>query len=245
VYDDLAVVGIGGQKGSLVAYDLKSGDLRWSQGRAPASYSSPTVAVLAGARQIVWFRHGGLAGFDPKDGRELWSVVWNDGLGNNVCQPLVFSSNGKGEPDTVLISAGDDAGAAAYAIERSLDGFKARELWKNKNLKLKYSSAIQVRDMAVGLDEHILTAIDLKTGKRRWKHGDRFGYGQIVASGDQLIVQAEDGRIVLGEAIDKEFIERGKFQSKLEKTWNTPALVGNLLVLRNQQSLAAYQLPTE
>jgi len=245
IVDDLVVAGIGGQNGSLVAYELNSGRFRWASGTRPASYSSPLLVTLAGVPQIIWFRDGGLVGCDPKDGRELWTVVWNEGYGNNVCQPLVFSSKGTGEPDAVLISAGDDAGAGAYVVERNGADLKVRELWRNKNLKMRYSSAIQIREMAVGLDEHILAAIDLKTGKRRWKHGDRFGYGQIVASGDQLIIQAEDGRVVIGEATDKEFVERGKFQSVLKQTWNSPALSGDILILRNHETLAAYKLPVD
>jgi outer membrane protein assembly factor BamB len=245
VVDDLVVCGIGGENNSLVAYDLQTGKLRWAAGSAGAGYSSPMLVTLGGVRQIVWFNAKELFGCDPEDGRELWSVPWNEGQGNNVCQPLVFSATGKDEPDALLISAGDEAGVGAYAVERTAEGFKTRELWKNKNLRLKYSTAIRVGDMAVGLDERILAAIDLKTGKRRWKHGDRFGYGQVIASGDQLIVQSEDGRIVLGEATETEFIERGKFQSVLKQTWNAPALSGNVLVLRNHETLAVYELTTE
>jgi outer membrane protein assembly factor BamB len=245
VVGDLVVVGIGGKDGSLVAYDLNSGELRWTSGTAPASYSSPMVATVAGMKQIVWFHQPGVVGFDVNDGRVLWSAPWNNGVGNNVCQPLCFSTKGTPDLDAVLISAGDDAGCAAFAVERISDGFTAKELWKNKNLKLKYSTAIHVRDMAVGFDERLLAAIDLKTGERRWKHSGRFGYGQIVANGDQLLIQAEDGRIVLGVATDKGFIKKGEIQSVLKQTWNAPALSGDLLVLRNHETLAVYKLPTE
>jgi outer membrane protein assembly factor BamB len=244
VVDGLVVAGIGGEKASLVAYELSSGRFRWASGTSPASYSSPMLATLAGVRQIVWFNHDGTVGCNPNDGRFFWSVSWSFANRNNVCQPLLFSSTGSGEPDSLLVSAGDDVGCSAFVIERKDEGLKPRELWTNKNLKLKFSTAIQVRDMAVGLDERILSAIELKTGKRRWKHSERFGYGQIIATGDRLIVQTEEGKIVFGEARNDDFHKLGEFQTILKQSWNAPALAGDVLVVRGQEVLAAYQLPS-
>lgn len=245
VVDGMVIAGVGATTASLVAHDLETGKLRWKAPGKPASYSSPTEMTLSGFRQIVWFNMEGLYGYDPADGRELWSQPFSYGNRNNVAQPLAFSSTGKGEPDSVMISAGDGAGCAAFAIEKNGGEWKPRKLWENQNLRLKYSSAIQFGDMAVGLDEHILAAIDLKTGKRRWKHGgDRFGYGQIVSSGEQLLVQAEDGKVIIGDVTDKDYIERGKFETVVSKTWNTPALAGDILAVRGVDVMAVYQLPT-
>ena len=54
VVDGVVVVQAGGSGGrSLVAYDARTGERRWSGGDDPAAYSSPRVATLGGVRQVV------------------------------------------------------------------------------------------------------------------------------------------------------------------------------------------------
>jgi hypothetical protein len=60
---------------------------------------------------------------------------------------------------------------------------------------------------------------------------------------DLLLVQSESGEVVLVEASADGHREFGRFQAVGEKAWNTPALSGRHLLVRNHEEAACYELP--
>ena len=93
-----------------------------------------------------------------------------------------------------------------------------------------------------GLDDGILTCVNLEQGNREWKEG-RYGHGQILLMDELLLIQAESGEVVLVEISPEKPRERARFQALQGKTWNHPALFGDLLLVRNDQEAACYRLP--
>ena len=88
---------------------------------------------------------------------------------------------------------------ALFAVERTNDTFTAREIWKNKNLKAKFASAVYWQGYIYGLDEDILVCLDAQTGQRKWKDG-RFGYGQVLLASGHLVVLGGNGDLALVKA---------------------------------------------
>ncbi len=76
-------------------------------------------------------------------------------------------------------------------------------------MKTKFTTAVLCDGFAYGLDEGILACLDIKTGKQIWK-GGRYQHGQILLAGDLLIVQAEEGEVVLVKPDPKKLIELGR-----------------------------------
>jgi outer membrane protein assembly factor BamB len=98
--------------------------------------------------------------------------------------------------------------------------------------------------LVYGLDDGVLTCLDPANGERRWKDG-RYGHGQLLLVGGLLLVQTEDGEIVLVEPAPDALRELTRFRVLPGKTWNPPALAGRLLVVRNDREAAAFQLPVD
>jgi outer membrane protein assembly factor BamB len=86
-----------------------------------------------------------------------------------------------------------------------------------------------------------LVCLDLANGKRLWKEG-RYGYGQLLQVGKHLLIQAESGDVVLLEVSPKGSKELARLPALSSKTWNNPALAGNLLLVRNDREAACYEL---
>jgi hypothetical protein len=56
-------------------------------------------------------------------------------------------------------------------------------------------------------------------------------------------VQTEEGELLLVEAVPDAHREIARFRILDGKTWNSPALAGSVLLVRNDLEAAAYELP--
>jgi len=233
VVDNTVVVQPGGRNGqSVVAYDRASGKRAWSALDDPAAYSSPMLVSVAGVRQILTFTSLRLVALAPEDGRLLWEFPL---ASQNSSQPLVVG------PDRVFIST---AGMEATMLQLTRGGngqISARELWHTNRMNNKFTSSLLHDGFIYGLDESILACIDASTGALKWK-GGRYGYGQVMLASGHLIVLTEEGELALVRADPKSHQEITRFPAIEGKTWNHPAMSDGILLIRNVEEMAAFNL---
>jgi len=224
--------------GTLAAYDSGAGNQRWQGPAGRGGYSSPQLATVDGVAQILLLNGEGAISVAPSDGKLLWKHEWKiDG----IVQPSVVAGA------DVLIGSGSGLAAVGIrrvAVVRGPGGWAVEERWTSNGLKPYFSDFVVHKDHAFGFDGNMLACIDLKDGKRKWK-GGRYGAGQIVLLPDQdlLLAVSEEGELVLVGANPDQFTELARFPAIEGKTWNHPALVGDLLLVRNGEQMAAFRLP--
>jgi outer membrane protein assembly factor BamB len=235
----LVVVSAGGPDGrSLVAYRQDSGEPAWAAGDDRSAYSSPALVRLAGRDQILIFNEGSVAAHDPETGAVLWEHAW-PATQPNVSQPVLLPG------DRVLFSSGYGIGSKLFHVSSVAGGaLEARLVWESPRLKAKFTNVVFHDGSVYGLDDGVLTCLDPETGERRWKAG-RYGHGQVILAGGLLLVQTEEGEIVLVEADPRAHTEVARFPALDGKTWNPPALAAPYLLVRNDREAACYELPVE
>ena len=239
VADDMLIVAVSGR---LVAYDLATGDPRWTRTTGGGGYSSPHLATIDGVRQILLLSGGGGAtAVAPRDGAVLWQHPWEEGV--SIVQPAL-TENGD-----VLVSGGDAMGGIGMrrlALARGASGWTVEARWTTRGLKPYFNDFVVHEGHAYGFDGTILAAIDLVNGERKWK-GGRYGAGQMLLLADQdlLLVLSEEGELALVSATpDKHTEVAPKLKAIEGKTWNHPVLVGDILLVRNGEEMAAFRLST-
>ena len=235
VIGDLVIVAVSGQ---LAAYDLRTGDERWRGPSGGAGYSSPHLATIAGVPQVLLLRGSRTISVAPADGTLLWEHIWQPGV--SIVQPVLMPDGG------MLIAEGDGMGGQGMrriAVAHGTGGWTAEERWTSRGLKPYFNDSVIHQGHAFGFDGNILACIDLETGERSWK-GGRYGNGQMVLLPDQdlLLVLSEEGGLALVKAAADKFTEIARFQAIEGKTWNHPVLVGDVLLVRNGEEMAAYRL---
>ena len=143
----------------------------------------------------------------------------------------------------VLIGAGDGQGLRRVAVAHGADGWTAEERWTSAGLKPHFNDFVVHDGHVFGFDGSILACVDLEDGTRKWK-GGRYGHGQLVVLPDQdlLLVLSEEGEVALVRAVPDQFTELARFPAIEGKTWNHPVLVGDTLLVRNGQEMAAFRL---
>jgi outer membrane protein assembly factor BamB len=236
VVDDKVVVLPGGSAGkSVAAYNKLNGSPIWKVLDDQQAYTSPMLVTLAGKRQLLVVSARRAMGLSVEEGKLLWDYPWVTEYGINSAQPVILSEN------RFFISAGYGHGSAMVEISSNGDGFSAATVWENTRMKNKFTSSVLENGYLYGLDEAILACVEAKTGELKWK-GGRYGYGQVLLASGHLIVLSESGELALVKATPDSFQEMAKFQAIEGKTWNHPAIAGGLLLVRNANQMACFDL---
>ena len=243
IVDGKVIAALGGAANanpqSLVALDAKTGDEVWRAGKSQISYSTPVVATLQGQPQIIYTSESSVSAHAIADGAELWSVTWpsHSNSDANVSQPVVL------DDAHVLLSKGYGGGAELLKIAKNDTAWAAEPVWKAEGvLRTKFTSCVIKDGHAYGLNDGILECVNLETGKRTWKKG-RYRHGQVLLVGETLVITAENGAVVLVATDPKELRELASLQVIGDVTWNTAALTGNRLLIRNSDEAACVILP--
>ena len=136
IYGDLLIVAPQTPQAGVVAYDKRTGELKW---QSPAlsgipGYVSPTIVKVAGEDHLVMVtaavgrgrtaKDGSVNGLDPRSGAVRWTYTnWQ----NIIPVPQAVDA-GEGR---VLITGGYGAGAAMIKVEKKADSYTVTELYKN------------------------------------------------------------------------------------------------------------------
>jgi len=236
IVDDKVIVLPGGTSGkSVVAYNKNTGAPVWRVLNDTQAYVSPMLVELAGRRQIVVVSASRVVGLTPENGTLLWEYAWDTANGINVSQPIMVDRN------RFFISSGYGKGAALVEVKGSGNSFTASTVWENNNMKNKFNSSVLYNGYIYGLDEGILVCLDVNTGERKWKDG-RYGYGQIILAGSNLIVTSDQGDVALVKATPSKYTEVARFTAVQGQTWNYPAIANGRLLVRNSNEMAAYDI---
>ena len=238
VVGDLVIVYAGGadDKG-VFAYDVKSGEPRWSVAAGDHSYSSPHRATIAGRDVVLMLTNAGLSAIDPALGKNAWTYDWKF-QGYRAIQPLVVGESG------ILLGTGMGTGTRRVDITIAEATPEFRDRWTSLEIKPDFNDYVAHRGSLYGFDHNIFACIDLETGKRNWKKRG-YGNGQVLLlpDADQLLVLTETGEVVVVRADGKNLEELARIKVLNDKTWNHPVLVGNRLYVRNAEEAVCLELP--
>lgn len=234
VVDDLVIVAAAG---TLAGYDLATGARRWTGPSYGGSYSSPHRATIDGVVQVVLLGGPGAISVSPSDGVVLWRHEWEPGP---IVQPAVMAD---GDVLVNAIASTGGLGTRRLHLTRGSGGWSAEERWTSNGLKPYFNDFVVHNGHAFGFDGSILSSINLEDGKRNWK-GGRYGNGQLILLADQdvMLVLSEEGELALVSATTDKFTELARFPALDAKTWNHPVLVGDVLLVRNGEEMAAFRL---
>jgi outer membrane protein assembly factor BamB len=149
-----------GGKSSLIAFDRKSGAVKWEEKRPDVGFahSTPVIASIRGKVQMLVAASNALEGLDPATGKVLWKCAARGDTASPVLGgAIVYCDSGRGGTGTAV-----DAGGAG-------DVTKTHLKWK-KEVPEGFSSAIVVGEYLYRLhNPGIVTCWKLATGEHVYK----------------------------------------------------------------------------
>jgi outer membrane protein assembly factor BamB len=247
----------GGKQGLLAALDKSTGKPLWQSKEVPepATYSSPILATVGGARMYVQLTNKGVYGFDPESGKKLWFYE-KDGEYKDVVIPTpamykdsVFVTAWTAGSDFIKLSVnGKDVkveSAANDKMQEALDKLDNRE-----------GGVVIVDGFLFGYFEQPgLACIHLKSGDAVWANKNIKRGSLVYADGMLYFYDSENAEVLLIDASTKKpekFSElvKGQFtlaqRSKLNKpsgrNWTHPVIANGKLYIRDQEFLYCYEI---
>ncbi|HSE32848.1 MAG TPA: PQQ-binding-like beta-propeller repeat protein [Pyrinomonadaceae bacterium] len=233
VIGDIVIVATGG---TLAAYDMNTGQPRWFGPNGGGGYSSPHQVTINGVTQVVMLGDPGAIGVNPSDGKVLWQYALPSGT--RIIQPAVT------EEGDLLLSVGDGNDVHRIAVANTSGGWKVEERWASSGINPFFNDFVVHKGHAFGFVGSEIACMDLKDGSRKWNEGN-YGHGQLVLLADQdlLLVLTESGDIALVKAATDRLTELARIPAIKGKTWNHPVVVGDVVLVRNGEEMAAFKLP--
>jgi outer membrane protein assembly factor BamB len=248
---NLVICTPGGEQGTMVALDKRTGDVVWRtiEWTDLSGYSSPIVAEVDGVKQYIQQSIKGVAGVRASDGKLLWKVE-NEHYRIAVIPTPIYHNN------TVYVTAGYNAGCTFIRLTKNGDIFDAEVVYQNRNLVGGPGGVVLVAEHIFGSSELSgWTCQNMETGEQAWSTG-RTGSvtdvrgGAILVVNDHLFIYDANGLLAIIEASTEGWNEVGRMKiperTEIQTSSNTihshPVVANGKLYLRDQDLLFAFDL---
>ena len=237
VEGDLMIVHVGGHDdGALTAFDVATGDIRWSwDGDGPA-YGSPVVFELEGTRQVVTFTQENLIGVSVATGELLWRRPYTTPSTTTSQTPILYRNT--------LIETGRGNGITAFRVVRLADRWTTEDVWHTDDVSLHMTNGVVVDGVLFGLS-HLnrgqYFGLDLDTGQVLWTSDSRQAENaSIVRAGDTIFSLEDDAELVVVRNSRTGFEPFERYEVANSETWAAPALSRNRLLVKDVASLTLW-----
>lgn len=254
---DLLYTMVGGDGQGIVAFDKKTGEVRWKRLDCAAGYCPPSVIESAGVRQLIVYHPGGVDSLNPEDGTSLWNIEITPMYEMSINRPM--------RDGNLLYVSG--IRTESLLIQLDSQSPSAKEVWRGERDRSVYcanSTPLFVDGVIYGTDcnEGSLIAVDSNDSTRLWstfeatrpdekrfvKHGTAFI--TRIGSTDRYFLFSEIGDLMMAKLSRSGYQELGRFHA-LEPTgeafgrkvvWSHPAYANRTAFLRNDVEIVALDL---
>jgi outer membrane protein assembly factor BamB len=243
----------------VVAFDKRTGEVKYTLGDELASYASPVLATIGGRRWCFVFARGGLLGFEPASGRLDFHYPWRAAAfeSANAASPVVVG-------DEVFISETYGPGSSLLKVRPG--GYEV--VWQDekrsrtKKMQTHWNTCIEHEGFLYGSsgrheDEAELRCIEWATGAVKWSVPDLWRSSLLYVDG-HLVCLTERGLVLLIKANPKfelvtqtilpvkeagpQRLDDGPPRLLHYPAWAAPILSHGLLYLRGRDRLACLEL---
>jgi len=154
----------------------------------------------------------------------------------NITTPI-FSDN------KVFYSSNYGTGGALLGLRAEGGEVKAQEIYFTREMQNHHGGLVLVNGYLYGFNNSILTCLEFATGKLMWRHRS-VGKGSLTYADGNLYLFSEDNVVGLAEATPAGYSEKGRFQIADQgwPSWAHPVVGGGRLYIRNQGTLASYNI---
>jgi outer membrane protein assembly factor BamB len=230
----------------IVAFDKKTGKVKYEALDELASYTNPVVTTIDGKKTCLYFARDGLVGFDPQTGQSMFRYPWRakDLESVNASNPVIVG-------DKVLLTECYGPGA----VFLDLKGGKPKVVWSDaekdrfdKSLQCHWNTPIHVNGYVYAssgrhTEDAEMRCVELKTGDVKWERRRTTRCTLLHVDG-HFVSLSEYGILSLLKVNPEKYEEVSRYEvpELLFPCWAPPVLSNGILYLRGKGKLVALEL---
>lgn len=227
-----------GDGSAIVAFDKMTGAEKYKFGDELASYASPTIAKIGDKRIGLYFARGGLLGFDPQAGKQLFHYKWRARIEEsvNASNPVIVG-------DTILLTECYEKGSALVkfaegklsAVWSDAEKDPADKAMMSHMCTPVYHDGFVYGSSGRHTNEADLRCVDWKTGEVKWEER-RTTRCMLLKVDGHLLSFAESGELRLVKLNPRKYEEVARWEvpGLTYPSWAPPVLSRGLLYLRGK-----------
>lgn len=247
IVNDKLIFIVGGKKATVVALDIKKGNVLWASESLGdrSSYSTPTVFEWDGRTIIVGMTYDHVFAVDAQNGHIFWQYPIKDYLtgrnGQIHCTTPVYHDG------AVMFTSGYNMGAVRFSLTK--DGWGFQKDWFNPEFDVHHGGVVYRDGYVYGSNwlnngDGLWMCVDWKTGESRYAQRWHNKGSLIWADGLFYGYAEKDGAVGLIEADLQEFEGISEFDVTLGdgEHWAHPVISGKRLFIRHGDVLIVYDI---
>ena len=235
---NLVIVTPGGRGAGMAALEKMTGKTVWitKELSDEAGYASPVVADVQGVRTVMTLTSEAAVGVRVSDGKLMWRYTSVANRTANITTPIYADNK-------VFFTSAYGTGGALLGLRASGQEVRMQEIYFTREMQNHHGGVVLVNGYLYGFNNTILTCLEFATGKMMWR--DRsVGKGSVTYADGHLYILGEDNLVGLAEASPTGYREKGRFSiaDRGLPSWSHPVVSGGRLYIRNQGTLASYDV---
>ncbi|WP_075090522.1 PQQ-binding-like beta-propeller repeat protein [Verrucomicrobium spinosum] len=216
----------GGDTGSTVCLNAKTGEPLWMVGKGEAGYSMPVFTKLGGQDVMLLYKGEALVVLEPVTGKELARHATTTRDFSNCATPFV-------EGSTIFVSHTGAEGSTGLDFKNNT----LTPTWNERDLGLLFNSGVPwqkhlivFNDQKRGVKD--LRCVSMATGKPKWIC-DEIDKGTAILSDEHLIILTNAGELVLAKLLPDKLDVVQRAQVLPGKGYVLPVLSHGRLLCKN------------
>lgn len=250
---DSVLVNVGGKpSAAIIAFDKRTGKVRWQKLDDRPGYAPPTIIEHGGIRQLLYWSAEALNALDPATGESYWRIPFKDRADMTICSPVLHD-------DHLFVSS---YYGGSLMLQLGSQRPSAEVVWRDERgkpatLALCISTPILKGEHLYGVDRSgVLKCLEISSGKAVWTTSKATGTenhanAHIIQYGDRELLFNEAGELILAELSPEGYRELSRTQV-IDPTagvadhravdWSHPAFALGHIFVRNDGELRCIPL---
>jgi outer membrane protein assembly factor BamB len=238
IVDNLCIAHVGTKdNGEVIALDLATGSEKWKwTGDGPA-YASPAVMTVDGKKHIIVQTEKNLMALNLSDGKLLWQIA-------TPVQQRFYNCSSPHIDGQTIYYTGQGTGMKAIKVEKSGNGYVAKEIWSNTTVGAKWNTPVLKDGFLYGFtDQKRLYCINAATGETKWiDSAASSDFATIVDCGSVIIGLPSTGNLIVLKPEPTAYTEVGKYKVSETPVYSYPIVAGNSIYIKDAETLILFKL---
>ena len=224
-----------GARDVLAAFDVATGERRWTAGEDEVQYQSPVMTTLGKQEIVLAVGDARLYGIDPATGR----IVFEHAHGGEASTISVASAvpvpAGEGR---VFVKTHPDKSTMFRLVAAPEGAVSVQALWAAPVLRTTYVVPVYHDGHLYGMTGRtIFTCVDAATGEVKWRSREP-GDGFPTLVGGDIVFLTKERTLHVGAASPSGWTERARLDVFADVVWTAASVAGGSVFARSQGEIA-------